>query len=64
MKGKYGKRLFLVILAVILVFVFSAVILASSFFIYATAGIDAELDLEMLVANQDPAPRRFPLSHI
>lgn len=52
MKGKYGKRLFLVILAVILVFVFSAVILASSFFIYATAGIDAELDLEMLVANQ------------
>ena len=52
MKRKHGKRIGLVILAVMLVFLFSAMILASSFFIYATEGIDAELDLEMLVANQ------------
>ena len=52
MKRKHGKRIGLVILAVILVFLFSAMILTSSFFIYATEGIDAELDLEMLVANQ------------
>ena len=52
MKGKQGKRLGLVILAIVLVFVFSAMILASSFLLYATEGIDAELDLDMLVANQ------------
>ena len=52
MKRKHGKKIGLIILAVTLVFLFSAMILASSFFIYATEGIDAELDLEMLVANQ------------
>ena len=31
---------------------FSAVILSSAFLLYATKGIDAELDMEMLVSNQ------------
>ncbi len=52
MKRKYGKRLGLALLSIVLVMIFTALILTSSFIIYATQGIDAELDLDMLAANQ------------
>ena len=52
MKRNHGKRFGRAVLAFFLVIVFTAAILASSFVIYATEVIDAELDLEMLVANQ------------
>ncbi|MBO5047106.1 MAG: PBP1A family penicillin-binding protein [Clostridia bacterium] len=52
MKRNYGKRFGRIVLAFFLVIVFCAVMLTSSFVIYATQGIDASLDLEMLTANQ------------
>ena len=52
MKRNYGKRFGRIVLAFFLVIVFCAVMLTSSFVIYATQGIDATLDLEMLTANQ------------
>ena len=52
MKRNHGKRFGRIVLAFFLVIVFCAVMLTSSFVIYATQGIDASLDLEMLTANQ------------
>ena len=52
MKPNHGKRFGRIVLAFFLVIVFCAVMLTSSFVIYATQGIDASLDLEMLTANQ------------
>ncbi|MBQ9748849.1 MAG: transglycosylase domain-containing protein [Clostridia bacterium] len=46
-------------LSVLLVAVFSTVILSSSLVIYATRGIDAELDLDMLAAGQDRTTKLY-----
>ncbi len=46
-------------LSLLLVIVFSAVILGSSLLVYATKGIDAELDLDMLAANQERTTKLY-----
>ncbi len=46
------KRIGRFFLAFFLILFFSSAMLASSFVLYATKGIDAELDLELLISNQ------------
>ncbi len=54
MKQKHGKgrRFGRILLAFFLIILFTGVMLTSSFVLYATKGIDAELDLDLLVAGQ------------
>ena len=54
MKQKTTKRKFLplFLLAVLLIFIFCTIFLSSALVLYATRGIDAELDLDLLVSRQ------------
>lgn len=47
-----GKKIGFSLLSLLLIGVFCALILSSAFVIYATQGIDAELDMDMLVSKQ------------
>ncbi len=51
-KHRIWKRIGRILLCFLLIILFSGTILTSSFVLYAVKGIDAELDLEMLTANQ------------
>ena len=47
-----GKRIFLSISALFLLFVFCGIFLSSALVLYATKGIDASLDMDMLISKQ------------
>ncbi len=56
---KRGKRVGIFFLSLFLVIIFTSMMLLTSFILYATKGIDAELDLDLLISEQGRTTKLF-----